>query len=107
MHQVYLVARLVWFAAKLGMRLMDKKDCFAILDRVFPKGDQGLREVPPACLECPDRISCLSQAVKTKEGVEMRAQLLIRAERRGLIGRFRRWSQKKLLSRMANEEKAR
>jgi hypothetical protein len=88
------------------MRLMDKKDCFAILDKVFPKQDQGLREVPPGCFECPDRISCLREAMKTKEGLEMRAQLLIRAEKRGLIGRFQRWSQKKHLSRMAKEEEA-
>ena len=84
---------------------MDKKECFAVLDRVFPKRDQGLREVPPECFECPDRVSCLREAMKTKEGLEMRTQLLIRAEKRGLIGRFRRWSQKKHLSRMAEEEK--
>jgi hypothetical protein len=88
------------------MRLTEKRNCFAILDRVFPKGDQGLREVPPECFECPDRISCLREAMKTKEGLEMRAQLLIRAENRGLIGRFQRWSQKKQLSRMAKEEEA-
>jgi hypothetical protein len=88
------------------MSIMNKRDCFAILDRVFPKGDQGLREVPRECFECPDRVSCLREAMKTKEGLEMRAQLLIRAEMGGLIGRFQRWSQKKHLSRMAKEEEA-
>jgi hypothetical protein len=89
------------------MQLKDKKDCFAILDRVFPEGEQDLREVPPECFECPDKTSCLSEALKTREGLEMRAQRLMRTERKGLVGAVRRWSQKKYLSRMAKEEKAR
>ncbi len=89
------------------MKLIDKKDCFAILDRVFPEGERGLREAPPECSECPDKTSCLREALKTREGLEMRVQRLMRAERKGLVGAVRRWSQKKYLSRMAKEEKAR
>jgi hypothetical protein len=89
-----------------GCRIvMNKRDCYGILDRVFPKGDQGVRQVPPGCFECPDRVPCLKEAINTKEGLEMKAQLLVRAEQGGLISRFQRWSQKKQLSRQIKEGK--
>jgi hypothetical protein len=81
---------------------MDKKDCYGILDRVFPTVGEG-RQVPSRCFECPDRVSCLKDAIRTKEGLEMRIELLGRAEESGLIGKFRRWSQKKHLSRRIKE----
>ena len=86
---------------------MDKKTCYGILDRVFPMGDQGARQVPPACFECSDRVACLKEAINTKEGLEMKAQLLVRAEKGGLIGRFRRWSEKKHISRQIKQGKKR
>ena len=84
---------------------MNRKDCFSILDRVFPSGELGQRQVPPGCFECRDRVSCLREAINTKEGLEMRTQLLERAEQGGLIGRFHRWSQKKHLSRQIRKGK--
>jgi len=87
------------------MNIMSERDCYGILDKVFPKGDQGLRQVPPGCFECPERVSCLKDAIKTREGLEMRSQLLLRAEKGGLIGRFQRWSQKKCISRQIREGK--
>jgi hypothetical protein len=83
--------------------IVDRKDCYGILEQVFPEGEQGLRRVPPECFECPDRVACLKEAINTKEGLEMRTQLLVRAEKGGLIGRFQRWSQKKHLSRRIKE----
>jgi hypothetical protein len=87
------------------MNIMSERACYGILDKVFPRGDQGLRQVPPGCFECPERVSCLKDAIKTREGLEMRSQLLLRAEKGGLIGRFQRWSQKKYISRQIREGK--
>ena len=85
--------------------IMSKKECYGVLDRVFPEGEHGLRQVPPGCFECPDRVSCLKDAINTKEGLEMRSELLAKAEQGGLIGKFHRWSQKKHLSRRIKEGK--
>lgn len=84
---------------------MEKKDCFGILDNVFPLTDRGLREIVPECFECDDRLSCLKEALATEEGVEMREGILKRAPAGGLIGRIKRWSGKKELRRMAEKEK--
>jgi hypothetical protein len=71
------------------------KDCFGILDKVFPMGEEGLREVDPACLDCPDRKSCLQTALLTEDGIDFRNEILDRAVAKGLIGPFERWSEKK------------
>ncbi len=84
---------------------MTKKDCFGILDKVFPVGEKGLREVVPECFQCHDRISCLKGALSTEEGLEMRAENLDRAGAGGMIGRLKRWSRKKELSRLMEEQK--
>lgn len=86
---------------------MEGKDCFGILDEVFPMGEDGLREIVPACFECPDRVACLRAALATVKGLEMREALLDRAPAGGLIGRLKRWSQKKELSRQIEEENKR
>jgi hypothetical protein len=77
---------------------MAKKDCFGILDKVFPCGKEGLREVVPECFDCPERTPCLKAALVTKEGVEMREEIIDRAAAGGAMGRYQRWSQKKQLS---------
>ena len=84
-----------------------RKECFGVLDRVFPKKNNELREVTPECFNCSERVSCLKEALKTKEGIELRAKILERASSRGLIGKIQRWSQKKGLNREAEEMKRR
>jgi hypothetical protein len=84
---------------------MEKKDCFGILDRVFPLSEKGIREIVPECFECDDRLSCLKEALATKEGIDMREDILKRAPADGIIGRIKRWSEKKELRRMAGKEK--
>jgi hypothetical protein len=84
---------------------MVKKICFGVLEKVFPPGDKGLREVRPECFQCPKRVSCLKTALDTREGVEMRAEILERAPAKGLMGRIKRWSHKKALSRCVDREK--
>ena len=90
-----------------GYLVMEKKECFGILDRVFPVSDSGLREIVPECFNCPERVSCLKEALSTEEGIEMRSEILDRAPTRGLTGRLKRWSQKKELSRLAELERKR
>jgi len=85
---------------------MLKKDCFGILDKVFPVGEKGLREIVPECYHCPERVECLKAAISTKEGLEMRAEILKSADAEGIVGRLQRWSQKKALSRLIKQEKA-
>jgi hypothetical protein len=91
--------------SRLGI-IMVKKECYGILEKVFPVGENGLREVVPECFECPDRVACLKTALSTKEGFEMRAEVLERASASGMISRLRQWSQKKELSRLMKQEKA-
>lgn len=75
-----------------------QKDCFGILDKIFPMGDQGLREIVPACFDCPDRMGCLKASLNTVEGLEFKNGIMDRLPARGLINRLKRWSDKKELS---------
>ena len=86
-------------------RQIIKKDCYGVLDEVFPVGESGLREIVPECFHCPDRTPCLKSALKTEEGLAMRAEILERAETKGMIGRLKRWLQKKELSRLMDQKK--
>lgn len=80
-------------------------NCFGILDKVFPMGREGLREIAPGCFECPQRKECLQAALRTKEGLELRSQALYRASGKGLVARLKRWSEKKELSRLQELQK--
>ncbi|MFZ7111274.1 MAG: hypothetical protein ACOWYE_06285 [Desulfatiglandales bacterium] len=67
--------------------------------------ETGLREVSPECFQCPERVSCLRVAMETREGLEMRAEMLEREPARGMMGKIKRWSRKKTLSRLVRQEK--
>jgi len=84
---------------------MVNKDCFGILDKVFPNGPDGLREIVPECFHCPERLPCLKTALSTEQGIEMREEILDRAADSELVGRLQRWSRKKELSRLTKQEK--
>lgn len=84
---------------------MEKKACYGILDKVFPYGKEGLRAVPSGCLVCPERLSCLKTAIGTKQGLAMRSENLKRIPATGMLGRIKRWSQKKELSRLSYEKR--
>ena len=79
---------------------MVEKDCFGLLDSVFPVGNEGLREITPACFQCPERTRCLKVALGTKEGLALRTEVLERAAASGMVGGVQRWSQKKILHRL-------
>ena len=82
----------------------EKKDCFGVLEMVFPMGESGLRESPPGCFQCSERTACLKTALKTKEGLAMKGEVLDRAAASGMVGRFKRWSRKKALHRLMKEK---
>ena len=84
---------------------MKEKECFGILQSVFPLGVEGLREVPQGCFECPSRVACVRSALSTPEGVRMRAARVDRLASKGMMGRLDRWSRKKELSRLSREER--
>ena len=81
-----------------------QKECFGILDRVFPMGEEGLRVIVSTCFDCPDRKVCLQAALATREGLGFRCELIDRAPVRGLVGRLKRWSEKKELNRLIKQK---
>ena len=86
---------------------MVTKECFGILDKVFPVKEGGLREIVQECFNCPERLDCLKEALASREGIEMRTGIIERSSSGGLSGRIRMWSQKKELSRLAKQERKR
>lgn len=85
--------------------LQSERECFGILDRVFPMGESGMREVMSACFECDDRVECLRAALATSEGFDFREDLLEKRSAGGFLGVIRRWSEKKTLSRLMEKER--
>ncbi len=77
--------------------------CFGQLDKVFPVGDEGLREVPSTCFDCAEKTPCMKAALASKEGLAFRGEILGRTDAKGLLGRLRRWSRKKELTRLMKE----
>ena len=86
------------------MRETAQKECYGVLEKVFPLGEEGLREVRQECFECPHKTTCLRAALQTREGLEMRSQRLERMMEGGVLGRLRRWSRKKELARLIKEK---
>ena len=78
----------------------NQKQCFGVLDKVFPLGKEGLRKIVSSCHRCCDLKTCLKAALDTKEGLALRSEVLERAPTNGLVGRLTRWSGKKELSRL-------
>jgi len=85
--------------------IKNEKECFGILEKVFPVAESGMREVVPECFDCDDRVECLKTALATSEGLGYREQLLEERSAGGFIGRIRRWSEKKTLSRLREKER--
>ncbi|SPD73907.1 conserved hypothetical protein [uncultured Desulfobacterium sp.] len=75
-----------------------QKDCFGVLDKVFPMGDRGLREIVPDCLDCPDRVDCLKASLDTQEGLAFKSRIMERSPAHGFMNRLKRWSDRKELS---------
>ena len=83
---------------------MSHKGCFAKLDHVFPVGEEGLREIVSTCFDCAELKACLQAALHTRDGIVLRREALDRCPATGLVGRLRRWSDRKTLSRLIKEK---
>jgi len=69
--------------------------CFGVLDQVFPKGPDGLRQTPDRCMDCRRKVACLRAAVSGPDGNRVREEVIDRAYGSGVISFFERWSKKK------------
>jgi hypothetical protein len=69
--------------------------CFSVLDKVFPMGNDGLRQTPESCMVCIYRVDCLRTAMGKPDGFQVKEEMVDRAYHSGLIGFFERWSKKK------------
>ena len=82
----------------------NRKDCYSVLDVVFPLGEDELRTVGPDCLACPDHTDCLKAALATADGRRLRSERLEEADRAGLRSRgglagfLTRWSELKTIN---------
>ena len=81
-----------------------QKKCFGDLDKVFPMGTEGLREVPQVCFMCTEKKSCLQTALTTKKGLGLRNEVIDRAPVKGIAGRLKRWSEKKTLTQLIKQK---
>lgn len=81
-----------------------RKDCFGMLQEVFPMGGSGLREVPARCFDCPHKTPCMKAALETREGIAFKDDVLGRSPVKGFLGRLKRWSEKKELARQMKEK---
>jgi hypothetical protein len=77
-----------------------RPECFADLQIVFPKRQDGLRVTPISCLQCRHKTECLRAAMRRKEGLTIREEMIDNAYRSGIVGFFNRWSQKKAIHRL-------
>jgi hypothetical protein len=77
-----------------------RKHCFGILEVVFPEGEKGMREVPPGCTDCTERVVCMKAALASEDGIRFTEEMLERSESVGMIGWLERWSRKKELNRL-------
>jgi len=78
----------------------EKRDCFGILEKVFPMTDKGLRQTPDECFyHCPVKTKCLQQAMATKDGIIVEEEIIERGTQSGVMNFFERWSRKKQVHR--------
>ena len=82
-HRIYDL-----YSIAVKIMTTQKKDCFGILESVFPMGKEGLREIVPACFECLEKKTCLQVALKTEEGFRLRSEILDRSPANGFSGRL-------------------
>ena len=74
--------------------------CYGDLNTVFPLCSNGLRETPATCMPCVHKTQCLRAAMGKASSYSVREEMVDRAYRGGVIGFYRRWSQKKSIHRL-------
>lgn len=75
--------------------------CYGVLDKVFPTGGEGLREVRDLCWNCSLRVECLREAMTNGEQRRTMSEEMARRDTPagGVAGFLQRWS------RLKNESK--
>ncbi len=86
-------------------RARDKKECFGVLEVVFPIGEDGLRHSPDACMTCADKTECLRTAVAQADGLRVKEESVDRAYQARRISFLQRWSRKKSIDRQRRQSK--
>jgi hypothetical protein len=84
------------------MIVTSQPECFGQIEKVFPMGLDGLREVSAECWPCVERVECLRQAVASPEGGDALVGEMAKREQDhtgGVAGFFKRWSRLKSHSR--------
>ena len=77
-----------------------RPDCFGNLEKVFPQGGEGLREVSAGCWDCAARVECLRAAASGKQGgAALAEEKALREDPDGVAGFLRRWSRRKTAAR--------
>lgn len=84
---------------------MEYPYCFAVLEKVFPMGKNGLRQTPEKCMVCLYKVECLRTAMTKSDGLKVKEEMIDRAYSSGVMGFFERWSKKKDLQRRGLENK--
>lgn len=77
----------------------NRPHCFGDLQRVFPAGSQGLRQVAAGCWDCTHRVDCLRVAASGQGGETLVEEKHLRGDPEGVVGFMRRWSRRKAASR--------
>jgi hypothetical protein len=78
----------------------DIHECFGNLEKVFPMGENKLRQTPDDCFyHCSVKTRCLQRAMATMAGVKVEEELIERSTRAGAMNFFERWSRKKQIQR--------
>ena len=86
---------------------MNKKkypSCFGVIDSVFPKKENGLRNTPATCLACSHKTECLKSAMQGPGGLKVKDEFIDRAYESEMIGFLERWSKKKDIDRRIKEQ---
>ena len=79
--------------------------CFGVLDVVFPKAENGLRETPETCIACLHKTDCLRSALDGSDGFKVQEEVIDRAYASGHIHFLKRWSRKKDLQRKLKKQR--
>jgi hypothetical protein len=71
--------------------------CYGVLDKVFPTGSEGLREVRDLCWNCVLRVECLHEAMESREQRRTISEEQARRDTAlgGVAGFLQRWSRLK------------
>jgi hypothetical protein len=79
--------------------------CFGKLEKVFPEGEDGLRNSPESCVPCCHKTECLRAAMAGAGGLTLQEKNVDRAYAAGMLGFLGRWSRKKDLQRRLSAKK--